>query len=652
MIYLVTNQKELCIEDRIYEIISVEESLSMLKELSVIGCDTETTSLSPIGGKIITLQFGCKKFQIVVDCTTVNIDNYKEILENPKQLKIFHNAKFDVKFLLKAGIVPENIWDTFLADNVLFNSDNYEWVSLEELVLRYCNYQLDKSARDSIIIGSFCNRFVKYAAEDVEYLEGVYSCQMLQAANDNCGVAINIENKYVIVLAYIENCGIYLDRNKWTKLYETNKYKLSESIETLNNWVIKNLPEFLDPQLDLFSPEKRKVNINWASSKQVIPIFKKLKLDIIVRDKKTGNIKTSIEATVISKYAEKNEFVRLYLEYKEVDKAITTYGLDFLKHINPITNRIHPDFIQLISSGRMACTNPNMQNIPRDTSFRECFTNSNEGTILVDADFSGQEQVVLANFCLEPRLLKFYDEGKTDMHSYIAKLCFPEELKDIPEEDVKKKEPELRYLAKTCGFSINYGGTGETIAKNANIPVERGNEVYNAYFKAFPDLKKYFDKVGKEAIKRGYVLISGKTGRRYYFDFFEEFTRIHNIVSQEGFWGYYRENKEENKSEVKNYFKYIGTIQRIANNYPIQGCSAEIVKISLVHFWEWLKQSGLINSILIINSIHDEIVLEVPVPFAQTAANILKECMEKAGKYYCNRVKLTATPVISNVWGH
>lgn len=634
---------------------SIEDSLKLLNETSVIGYDSETTGLDALSDVLLTVQFGTREWQIVVDCTTIDIDLYKDVLQDKSKLKILHNAKFDIRFLLKKGIIPENIWDTFLTDSVLNNTSDHPWSSLYSLVYKYCQYGLNKSNRQFIGKEGLSSRVITYCAEDVEYLEQVYLAQLEEAKAINCELAIDIENKFVVVLSYLENCGLYLDAEKWKNLYNQSIKKLSESLESLNKWIIKNLPKYIDPQLDLFSTEK-KVRINWASSKQVIPVFKELGFNIRIKDKRTKQEKDSIEATVIEKYSkgeeEKNKFVKLYLEYKERDKAVSTYGLEFLKNIHPITGRIHSEFNQLVDTSRMSSNKPNLQNIPSEVEYRSCFTNSSVNTVLINADYSGQETILLVNNCLEPNLINFYKSGRSDMHSYIAKLCFPKELAAVEEADVKKKRPDLRYLAKVAGFTLSYGGNGDTIAKNVGVEKEIGENTYKAYFSAFPTLKKYFDAVGREAVNKGYVLISNKTGRRYWFNFMEEYRELQDKVNQEGFWEEYRQDKSKYRDIVRTYFGYRGEMQRKAQNFPIQGQSAETMKIAMVHLFNWIKEKGYFNLVYIVNVIHDEALLECPVHLAEEVSKKLEECMQKAGQFYCKTVPLKADAVIANVWQH
>ena len=154
MIYLVTGNLSLFnSEDTEYTVISVEESLNLLTPLSIIGVDTETEGIDVHTKKLLLAQFGCFDFQVVVDCRTIDITNYKELLEDPNKLFLFWNAKFDLKFFLKYNIVIKNIYDGYLAEKLLWLGypDGIHSMSLKSAGFNYCNIELDKSIRGKII---------------------------------------------------------------------------------------------------------------------------------------------------------------------------------------------------------------------------------------------------------------------------------------------------------------------------------------------------------------------------------------------------------------------------------------------------------------------------------------------------------------------
>jgi hypothetical protein len=217
-----------------------------------------------------------------------------------------------------------------------------------------------------------------------------------------------------------------------------------------------------------------------------------------------------------------------------------------------------------------------MQNIPSDNRTRGCFQ-SEPGNTLIVSDYSGQEQIVLANKSLDTDLLEFYSKGLGDMHSFIASKIFPE-LSNLTLDEIKDNHKQKRQIAKGAGFAINYGGTGITISQNLNISMEEGENVYKAYFKAFPGLADYFKQEKQRALKLGYIQFNNISGRKCFIPYFDEFQKLHKeIYETDGFWDDYKLEKSKNSAKFINYFKpkvreyFIkkGDIERMSLNYPI-----------------------------------------------------------------------------------
>lgn len=681
MIYLVTNQTSLLDIFTDVQIISIEESLNLLNKESIIGIDTETTGLDCHSENIFLLQLGTFQYQIIIDTTTVDIANYKSILENKNILKIGANLKFDYKFLLKYNILLTNIYDVLIAEYVLYNgitskrlsniyveyanycrsigspiSDEqyksllqkakYGYYSLMSLVFQYCKVILDKEMR-TIMTTTLTQRLIEYSANDIKYLLEIREKQLEIAVKTDCVRTINLENNFLPSLAYTEYCGIKLDETKWLDLYQSKKEKLKALINELNQWIIdNNITKYIDRQLDLFADTKVSVTINWQSNIDVYYIFH----DILGFELLDKHGKKTTDAKIIVKFEKQHPLVSTYLKYASLNKETSTYGKEFLRYINPTTKRVHPDFTQMVNTGRLSSSKPNLQNIPATDEFRKCFVAS-DNTILIDADYSGQESVILTNYSMDKNLIEFFDLELGDLHSYVAKLTFPEELKDIELQDVKAMRKDLRQQAKSVEFAVAYGGTGFTIANNNNISVEEGNKIYEAYFKAFPGLKSYFKKVGDDAKNNGYIIMSGISGRRYYIPNYEEYISYKQIVSQEGFWQN-TQLKEKYKEEMKRYFSINSDIQRLAQNYPIQSSGAETIKVAAYYFYKWIIENNLLYKVKIINMVHDEILIECDKELEQLVLVKIKEFMEKSGDLYCRRIKLTAEPESAKYWIH
>jgi DNA polymerase I-like protein with 3'-5' exonuclease and polymerase domains len=654
MIYLVTKQ-DISLPD--VTLCSVQDSLDYLNKLDSIGVDTETSGFDPYTCKFYTLQLGDRDVQYVVDLSTIDIQEYKNLLET-KEL-IGHNFKFDLRFLYHQRIVPTKVYDTFLGEKTSRLGIESHRCSLAACVDRHCGITLSKEERANIT-GRLTEGFVKYSAYDVKYLHEIKSKQNFNQFTEGTDVSIQLDNRFVLVLAYIEYCGMKLDVEQWTKKIEKVQVQADEAVEALNNFILENrMSKFIDTQLDMFSTGN-KINVNWNSPSQVVEFFEAIGVNTTVVEK--GVKKNTIEANHLIKFVDKHPIIKTYLSFKEAQKDIGTYGYNWIEQINPVSGRIHTQFKQLMNTGRLSSggksgtiKNFNFQNIPSDQGTRSCFVAA-EGNTLVGCDYTGQEQIVLVNKCLDKNLLEFYDNDLGDMHSFIASKMYPE-LDGMDLDDIKKKHKDKRQSAKVAGFAINYGGSGIGIADQLGLNVEQGQKIYDAYFAAFPGLKAYFDETKKFGIENGYVLISPVTGKRSYVDYYEEFAQIKSELTKD-FWDRYKSIKNADtptarqmKEKVSRFFRKRGDIERMSLNYPIQGESAEITKLACVYFWnKYLIPNNLLFKVLIVNIIHDEILVETPLTIAEETAKQLEKSMVDAGAKFCKRVKLKADPCIAPFW--
>lgn len=413
MIYLVSKQKSLFGYDE-YKEFSLEEALNIINSWEVVQFDTETSGRDPHICKILCAQFGNKNDQIVVDTTTINITEFKEILEN--KLIIGHNLKFDLQFLYNYGIIPTKVYDTMIIEQLLhLGFDNkYFHYSLRAVAERRLHIDIDKTTRGEIIWRGLDSKVIQYAAGDVVYLEDIREQQLEQCKKQTCLKAADIENAFVPVIAYLEWCGIKLDVDKWKLKMQDNEVKRDKALEELNQWVVnyyknqggnnscelefdftimtnlegegikfyeipldykiigtpikisvpngeikyvKVIQKFpyveINRQGNLFSgwDTEPKCCINWASSKQVIPFMQMLGFNTTSKDKKTGDTKDSVVEKVLSKQKGiADDFLKLYFAYKEKFKDCSTYGQNYIDAINPNTGRIHTSFKQLGAS--------------------------------------------------------------------------------------------------------------------------------------------------------------------------------------------------------------------------------------------------------------------------------------------------------------
>jgi DNA polymerase-1 len=669
MIYLVTNQQAM-FSPVGYSMATVEESLEYLEQLEIIGFDTETRGLDPFTKELLSMQLGDQEKQYVVDCQSVDPKLYKKVLES--KMLIMHNAKFDLRFLYYYNIVPTQIFDSFLVERILTTGIDTARRSLDAVVYKYCKIELDKSVRGNIHREGLSTRVIKYAADDVKYLHQVKRKQEVALQEKNLHKTASLDNQFVCVLAYIEFCGMYMNPEDWRNKCDDDLKDLNTVKLLLDEFILNNqstYPQYIDNQLSLFD-DGIKCKLNWASSKQVIPFMQSLGVDTLTKDKETGLMKHSVDKKVLGPQKKKHPIISTYIEYTEHQKVVSTYGENWFDYINPVTGRIHSNYTQIMNTGRLSSGQkgkpkqgipqmPNMQNIPSDNRTRGCFQ-AEPGNLLIVSDYSGQEQIVLANKSMDKDLIYFYQQGLGDMHSFVASKIFPE-LNSLTLDEIKDKHKDKRQIAKGAGFAINYGGTGITISQNLSLSIQEGEEVYKEYFKAFPGLANYFKTEKARALKLGYIQFNNISGRKCFIPFFEDYERLHKeIYETDGFWEDYKLEKSKNSSifinhfkpKVREYFMKKGDIERMSLNYPIQGTSADITKLAGIYFFKYLVENNLVFKVKLPNVVHDEWIVEAPEDMAENISKVLQECMERAGDVFCKTIKLRAEPCITRFWKH
>lgn len=595
MIYLVTKQQSLWTSDR-YKVISAEEALELLAPLSVVELDTETMGLDPYTKELLTVQLGCAEFQVVIDCTSVDIHLFKEYMENPQRMFLGWNIKFDLKFLYHQRIVPLRVYDGYLAERLLwlgYPAGMHE-MSLKAASINYLGVDMDKSVRGKIIQTGLTEDVIVYAAGDVSYLGKIRDKQLIELEKKGLLKAIDFENEFVKCLAYIEYCGAKLDVDKWKIKMATDLNNLEKYEAELNEWVEES--EYsskycsVNIQGDLFNgfDTKPRCHINWTSSQQVIPLFEELGLNLKVLDKKTKHYKKSVDIKVVEPQASKSPLIPIYIKYKKAAIIVNTFGQKFLNLINPITGRIHANFNQLgTDTGRLSSTEPNLQNLPHDAQTRACFV-SDKGNRWVSADYSGQESYLMASMANDEAMLDELINGSGDLHSLTAKMVFQQIPRDMPLKDIKKNFKDLRQEAKGYEFCFNYGGQDSTLIRNYGLDAKRAKEIYENYMSGFAGLKRYQDFRRVDVMRKGYILLSKITGHKAYIYDYDELKMQMEKQDDPDFWAYYREMKQENPEcdtvqGVRRLARRKAESEKQSINYPMEGTC---VGLKLLKFGE------------------------------------------------------------------
>lgn len=611
MIYLVTANPDFK-SNECFTVISVKYSKEIIASWKRMQVDTETLGRDAHIGKILSLQLGndAADTRIVIDCTTIDVTEYKEELES--KLLILQNGKFDLQFFYTAGIIPNNIYDIMVVEQFL-HLGYHPGLSLtpEEYKYRNCNYpyhevwvenkktktkelkyklsyaldaiaknrlgiHIDKTVRGEIAWRGLDTEVILYGAGDITPLEKIMNSQIEDLRKiPNAFIGAKIECDFVPCVAYLEWCGIKLDEQKWKAKMEKDNLNLRNGLKALNDYCLQHpaLQKWVckDVQLDLFQEVNTEpyFNIDWQKD-EAKEVFKKLGFDLSTISKTTGEETESVtEKLLATQKGIDDTFLKLYLDYQGYYKVTTSFGQGHLNAINPITGRIHTVYRSIGAvSGRMSsgsnqpntdlaklknipeakCTYPNMQQLPHDAETRACFI-SEPGNKFISCDYSAMEARIGADVYNEHKLLDEFLYGSGDTHAAYAKAVFAEELKDIETKDIKEKRPDLRSKVKSIEFAVQFGSDGTAVAPQLAISVEEARQLVNNLLNGMSGLKTFKKKGSQFVLAHGYVPILAQTGHRgYWFDW--DYWKQNEASHTSEFWEDYKANHKGTGDEV------------------------------------------------------------------------------------------------------
>jgi DNA polymerase I len=567
-----------------------------------VAWDTETTALDPRDAQLVGI--GCCWGAGLSDLAYIPLghqmgknlelklvlDELRPILESTTYPKVLQNAKFDRRIFHFQGIELDGVvFDTMLASYVLNPEAKH---SLSDLGLRYLESTsqsyTDLVPKGKSIADIAIASVAQYCGMDVHFTYQLFGKMLeeLEQVPDLYALLLDVELSLEPVLAEMENRGIRIDQEY-----------LQEFSKRL--------------EVDLQAIESRAYaaaggEFNLGSPKQLSELlFDKLNLDLRKsRKTKTGY---STDAAVLEKLQGDHPVIDEILEHRTLTKLKSTYVDALPQLVRKDTGRVHTDFNQAITStGRLSSSDPNLQNIPIRTAFsrqiRAAFI-PEPNWLMVAADYSQIELRILAHLSQEPVLLEAY-RNHDDVHSITAKLIF--EKDEITAEE--------RRFGKVINFGVIYGMGAQRFARevgvnknDAKVFIDRFNDRYSGIF-------HYLQRMQQEAIAQGYVTTI--KGRRRYFNF--------NSESLKRLSGSDPESIDLNKLKLRD--QYDAQMLRQAANAPIQGSSADIIKIAMVKLHEILKpyQAKLLLQV------HDELVFEVPPEEWEELQPKIKAAMESA----------------------
>ena len=557
-----------------------------LEEAEFVGVDTETTSLSPRDGRIRLLQLATPDETFVVDIfETGDLAPLREVLEDGP-VKTLHNSKFDYSFLrAEHGISLSPIFDTMLAAQLLAGGDQSSSFSLEAVAERYAGVELDKSARMEDWSGRLSSAQIEYAARDAAVLLPLRERLAEELEEEKLGFVSEIEFQAVAAIAEMELAGVKLDVERWKELEKTVRRRRDEAALRLD-------AQFPEPE-GMLPLEGLGPRLNLNSPKQITDAFRSLGIELA-------------DTKVWTLLKVDHPAARALLEYRELQKKLGTYLETYPSFISPETGRIHANFLQCrVPTGRLACTSPNIQQIPHEDEFRSCFV-AEGGNTLVIADYSQIELRILAEVSGDPEFVRAFREGE-DLHRLTAATMF-----GIEQDAVTK---EQRSAAKRINFGLMYGRGAKSLSAQLGTDDERARTLIDEYFANYPKVQRYLQRTANRAIRdRTLRTLAG---------------RVRKFGNTSGLGSVER-----------------GALRREAMNYPIQGSSADIAKLALAYVREELE--GL--DAQLINCIHDEFVVECAEEIAPVVAELTKAAMNRAGEEILEKVPVEVEVAISREW--
>jgi len=497
----------------------------------------------------------------------------KPVLEDPAVIKIGQNMKYDAKIFARYGINVAPIDDTMLMSYAMHAGQHNHGMDL--LSDRYLNHEpipikpLLGSGKSAITFDRVpIDDAVKYAAEDADITLRLW--QQFKPKLHRIGVTTvyeTLERPLVPVLARMEMDGIKVDRDTLSRMSNAFAQKmagLEAEIHTLAGG-----------------------NFNVQSPAQVGEVlFDKLGLE---GGKKTKSGQWSTPADVLEDLATEHDLPARVLDYRQLQKLKSTYTDSLQEHINADTGRVHTSYsIAGANTGRLASTDPNLQNIPVRTEdgrrIREAFI-AEPGKVLVSLDYSQIELRILAHIAGIDALKQAFREGQ-DIHALTASEMF-----DVPLADMT---PDIRRQAKAINFGVIYGISGFGLARNLRIPRSEAQGFIDRYFERFPGIRTYMDDTVAFAKEHGYV--QTLFGRK-----------IHT-------------------PEINAKGPHAGFSKRAAINAPIQGTAADVIRRAMIRMHAAIDD--LPAKMLL--QVHDELIFEVDENAVDATVERVRDVMENA----------------------
>ena len=574
--------------DTVLDEVSLDAWIKRLKASKLFAIDTETTGLDAMTAEIVGISFtdtvGSGAYVPLghvypgapqqLDRELV-LNKLKPLLEDPRQIKVGQNPKYDMIIFAHYGIDLVGVdYDTMLESYVLNSTASRH--DMDSLALKYLGYKTLKyedvagKGKGQINFSEVgIEQAAPYAAEDADVTLRLHESlwPKLQQILPLEKLFQEIEIPLVSILATMQRTGVKIDADM-----------LRRQSGELGQRILELEQEAHDVAGQPF---------NLDSPKQIQEIlYQKLGIPVL---KKTPKGQPSTAEDVLQDLAEDYPLPRVILEHRSMSKLRSTYTDKLPEMINADTGRVHTSYHQAVAAtGRLSSSDPNLQNIPVRTAegrrIRQAFI-CDKGFTMLSADYSQIELRIMAHLSGDAGLQQAFAQG-TDVHRTTAAEVFNVELDSVTDEQ--------RRNAKAINFGLIYGMSAFGLGRQLKIDRTTAQEYVNLYFTRYPDVKDFMDRTRAQAREQGFV--ETVFGRRLY-----------------------AQDINASNHARRQY------AERAAINAPMQGTAADLIKLAMLAVHDWINSSAA--NVKMVMQVHDELVFEVPQADIDTATDNIRRCM-------------------------
>lgn len=539
-----------------FEVITLHAQLNQrghrVQTAPVLGIDTETTGLDPLRDTLRLVQIAAPGLPILI-FDMLNVDprtsEYLRTLLAGPAVKVFQNAKFDMKFLQQAGLpVGGRVFDTYLAAQLLRQKTRLPKLGLDTLAQHYLSVDVSKEYQTSDWRGALSADQYEYAARDAAMLLPLRDAMIQDLQSEDLIDVAQLEFHCLPAVVEMELTGIQLDLDRWQRIGQSLEQQQAVAAKLLHQHLRK-----ASVQIDFFGEDEKALNLD--SQQQVLQGLKGLGIPV-----------TNTSKNQLIPLARQHPVVQYLLDYRKASKALQAFIYSVPETIHPATGRLHPQYHQIgAATGRFSCGHPNLQQIPRSQEFRSCFV-AKAGHKLVVADYSQIELRVVAEISRDETMIDAYRTGQ-DLHRLTASLIASKALDDVTKDE--------RQAAKAVNFGLVYamGARGlQTYAQTTYgvaMTLEDAQWFRQRFFQAYSGVAAWHKSV---TISQG-TIARTLAGRSH---------RWRQDASVSGLY-----------------------------NYPVQGTAADIVKQALADLVDALrgcsaKIVGMVHDEIILETPNDE----------------------------------------------